>query len=267
MEPDYQLDNSVRRMKLGHFIIALLILMTAVLPVTAFGDDDNLKVLFLGNSLTAYHELPTIIERMASAAVVERPLRATRIAPGGETFYRHSERRGEDAPLTVIASGDWDVVVLQENGRVAARGEGESFTFAARLVRTVRTAGAEPLFYMTWAYRDRPETHATILRTYDLLGSRLEVPVAPVGEAWRRSRETAPDIELFDADGIHPSPEGSYLAACVIFSLLYDRNPVGIPAATPDGVPVLEIDLDVARRLQEIAWRSVESYQQPHHSP
>lgn len=118
--------------------------------------------------------------------------------------------RDEGAPHKVLARGGWDVAVLQENGRVAARSPADAFTFAARLVRAVREAGVKPVFYMTWAYRDRPADHATIRETYDRLGARLGVQVAPVGEAWRLARQDAPGIELFAADGIHPAPAGTY---------------------------------------------------------
>ncbi len=220
-------------------------------------------MLFVGNSLTFTHDLPELVERLSIAAGEERPVAAGMIARGGETFYRHSERRDEGGPLAVLARGGWDVVVLQENGRVAARSPADSFTFAARLVRAVRAAGAKPVFYMTWAYRDRPADHATIRETYDRLGARLDVPVAPVGEAWRLARQATPGLELFAADGIHPAPAGTYLAACVIYATLYGRSPVGVPLLLPGGAPMIDVDAGDARRLQEIAWRAFTDYPQP----
>ncbi len=224
-------------------VFAVFAALVASPPPAAAGDAAPLRVLFVGNSLTFYNDLPSLVEDLSRAAGVERPVDAEMIARGGDSFYSHTERRDDDAPLAVIARGGWDVVVLQENGRMAARGGVDSFPFASRLVRGARAAGATPMFYMTWAYRDRPETLAGIRETYGNLGSRLEVEVAPVGEAWRLAREQAPGVELFAGDGVHPSPEGSYLAACVIFATLYDRSPEGLPAADPQ----------TARRLQQIA--------------
>ncbi len=224
----------------------------ALCPVAAVAETEPLRVLFIGNSLTFYNDLPSMVEELSRAAGVERPVDAEMIARGGDSFYSHTERRDDGAPLKVIAGGGWDAVVLQENGRTAARSAIDSFPFASRLVRAVRAAGATPYFYMTWAYRDRPKNLPRIRDTYAKLGARLEVEVAPVGEAWHRAREAAPGVELFAPDGVHPSPEGSYLAACVIFSTFYGRSPEGIPIAT--GAP--EIDPDVARRLQGIAWRA-----------
>ncbi len=233
--------DGARRLAASIAVVAAL--AAAALEVTA--DADSLRVLFVGNSLTFYNDLPSLVEELSRGAGVERPVDAERIARGGDSFYTHTERRDDGAPLKIIVQGGWDVVVLQENGRFAARGGVDSFPFASRLVRAARAAGAKPLFYMTWAYRDRPETLPKIRDTYEKLGSRLEVPVAPVGEAWRLARDNASDIDLFAEDGIHPSPEGSYLAACVIFATLYQQSPENLPPAT--------IDPEVARVLRRFA--------------
>ena len=210
-----------------------------------------LRVLFIGNSLTFYNDLPSLVEQLSAAAGVDRPLDAEMIARGGDSFFLHTERRDDGAPLRVIAEGGWDVVVLQENGRLAARSGNESLPYASRLVRAVRAAGAKPVFYMTWAYRDQAQALPRIRETYAGLGSRLEVEVAPVGEAWRLARDAAGDVDLFVDDGVHPNPEGSYLAACVIFSTLYQRS--------PEGLPNLAIAPERAELLRQAARQAVES--------
>ena len=231
---------------------AVAVAALAAVPSAAAGDTTPLRVLFIGNSLTFYNDLPTLVEQLSREAGVERPVDAEMIARGGDSFYLHTERRDDGAPLAAIADGGWDVVVLQENGRVAARGGEDSLPFAGRLVRAVRDAGATPIFYMTWAYRDQPEALPRIRDLYSRLGSRLDVEIAPVGEAWRLARETDAGIELFADDGVHPSPAGSYLAACVIFSTLYGQS--------PEDLPPLALDPEVAGRLRDGARRAVVSH-------
>ncbi len=226
----------------------------AGLPATA-EEAVPLRVLFIGNSLTFYNDLPSLVEQLSRAAGVERPVDAERIARGGDSFYKHTERRDDGAPLKVIAEGGWDVVVLQENGRLAARSGIDSFPFASRLVRAVRAAGARPIFYMTWAYRGQEDMLPGIRDAYSKLGSRLEVEVAPVGDAWRLAQDAGDGVDLFAADGIHPSPQGSYLASCVIFSTLYQRS--------PEGLPPLTVDPEIARNLQQFASTAIEQYRQP----
>ncbi len=226
--------------------LALTVLLAACAAELSAQQPAPLRVLFIGNSLTFTNDLPSMVERLSRAAGVERPVDAEMIARGGDSFYLHTERRDDGAPLKVIARGGWDVVVLQENGRVAARGGIDSFPFASRLVRATREAGAKPIFYMTWAYRGQEENLPRIRDAYSKLGSRLEVEIAPVGEAWHLARE-AGSAELFAEDGIHPGPEGSYLAACVIFSTLYQRS--------PEGLSPLTLEPETALRLQKFARR------------
>jgi hypothetical protein len=52
---------------------------------------------------------------------------------------------------------------------------------------------------------------------------------APVGMAWRAVRGSHPDITLYNADGSHPSLEGSYLAAATIFCTLFRRTAEDLP--------------------------------------
>ena len=42
-------------------------------------------------------------------------------------------------------------------------------------------------------------------------------------------RTLRPDIQLYDKDGSHPSPAGTYLTACVFYTVLSKKSPVGLP--------------------------------------
>lgn len=72
----------------------------------------------------------------------------------------------------------------------------------------------------------------------------------PVGVAWSRVRSERPDIELYAADGSHPSYAGSYLAAAVICTTLTGA-PFG--AAPSDGL----LDPDTAAYLRRVAEQTV----------
>ena len=68
-------------------------------------------------------------------------------------------------------------------------------------------------------------------------------PTSAAAAAWKRTREQHPSIELFQDDGSHPSPAGSYLAGGTLFSALFDVSPIGLPGRVA-GPPV---DLETAR--------------------
>jgi PKD repeat protein len=51
--------------------------------------------------------------------------------------------------------------------------------------------------------------------------------VAPVGVAWKYIIDNHPTINLYSADGSHPSLEGTYLAACTFYASVYRKNSTG----------------------------------------
>src|SRR5581483_7906932 len=67
------------------------------------------RVLFIGNSLTAANDLPAVLQQLAVAA--HRPLTCRAVAFGGyslEDHWNHGEAR------RAIAEGGWSFVVLQQ---------------------------------------------------------------------------------------------------------------------------------------------------------
>ena len=63
---------------------------------------------------------------------------------------------------------------------------------------------------------------------YLLIAQELNVPVAPVGFTWYVVRHDHPDIDLWQADGSHPSLAGTYLAACVFYASIFRQSPEGL---------------------------------------
>jgi hypothetical protein len=92
------------------------------------------------------------------------------------------------------------------------------------------------------------------------LADELGAIVAPVGLAWQKALQAQPPPVLHDTDKSHPTPQGSYLAACVFFATLLDKSPVGLPAELKKGKSVLlRLAPDEAKRLQTIAWQTVQA--------
>lgn len=85
---------------------------------------------------------------------------------------------------------------------------------------------------------------------YEMFASALVAAVAPVGMAWWMSLAERPDIVLYQADGSHPSREGSYLAAAVITATLLNVDANSLDRS-------LGVDGDIAEALLGFAARAV----------
>jgi hypothetical protein len=101
---------------------------------------------------------------------------------------------------------------------------------------------------MTWARQHSPESQPVITEAYNSIGQELGAIVVPVGLAWQRFLAEHKSPVLHDKDQSHPSPAGSYLAACVFLAVLLKLNPVGIKFA-PAGLASEELE-----SLQQATW-------------
>ena len=119
--------------------------------------------------------------------------------------------------------------------------------FAAKNVATVRAHGAQPVFFMSWAYQDKPEMTATLARAYTLAANEHDALVIPAGLAFAESIRRKPELNLYVADKRHPSLAGTYLAACTVYASLFGKSPVGLGYTAG-------LDAATARHLQTVAW-------------
>ena len=58
-----------------------------------------------------------------------------------------------------------------------------------------------------------------ITKGYQEIANELDASVIPVGPIWMRAKELRPDLNLY-FDNKHPSPDGSYLIALIVYQTL-----------------------------------------------
>lgn len=172
---------------------------------------------------------------LAWLAGVATPERAT-AQPVKVLFIGNSYTYVNDLPMMV---------------RLVAQAAGES-----RLIepRTIGAPGAT--LQKHWekgeARGGNPQMQQPLNQAYLSLARELGALVAPVGPAWQRALQESRGLPFYQPDQSHPSPAGSYAAACVFYSLLYGK-PAG---ALPNGVFGMSSgDVDVIRKA---AWEAVQ---------
>ncbi|MGI9238973.1 MAG: DUF4886 domain-containing protein [Woeseiaceae bacterium] len=234
----------------------------ALLSLPVFADDGDVtsdappaKVLFVGNSFTYYNDsLHKHYRELVSASGLHTldTARSRIMTISGGYLPEHAggfER--------VLSEDDWDVVVMQGHSRgPISEDTAEPFQQAARkFARIAREQGTRPVFFMTWAYTDKPEMTAQLDAAYTDIGRELGAEVVPVGLAFERVTTERPDIALRIADAKHPSLAGTYLAACTFFAALYEQSPEGLSYDVGLGE-------ETATFLQRVAWQTVKDYTQ-----
>lgn len=206
-----------------------------------------MKILFIGNSFTARNDVPGMIAALARARGEQ--LQHQLISAGGASLRAHWNR-GE-APAA-IAQGRHDWVVLQEQSTLPVKNARRMHENVRLFAPLIAESGARTALYVTWARRNVPEAQAAITAAYAAIAAEVGATLVPVGPAWEAFMRRYPSPTLHDRDLSHPSPAGSYLAACVFYATLFGRTPAGLP------VLVDRLEAPDAARLQAVAWETVQ---------
>lgn len=203
------------------------------------------KVLFVGNSYTYVNDLPAMAAAFAAHATPPQTWEVGSSTLGGAFLVDHLTKT--DA-VAQIAKGTWTWVVLQGQSLEPAGVPASFEKGASQLSTLVHKTPAQLAFYTTWPRKAGNEVYgqafsggtpaalfAKLKAETELVATQNQGVRVPVGDAWMVALQEQPGIELYQADGSHPTVAGTYLAACVFAVRLG-----GVDAKTvewqPDGV-------------------------------
>ena len=210
------------------------------------------QLLFVGNSFTYYNDLPAMFSRLANAAGFG--VQTASVTKGGWSLVRYADPDDIMYPPLheAFSSQPWDGIVLQDQSFNPA-GNPQGYLSAVRTLCEQLPCRERHIIYQTWAYEDGSEKLQSTNLTYPQMHEALRAAcrqaarqqdalLVPVGDAFRLCRDTHPEIGLYAPDHYHPSPAGTYLAACVFFGALSGRSPLeleSIPEVSPDAAVIL----------------------------
>ena len=184
-----------------------------------------MRILMLGNSLTSTGQLYLLIEELTGAQVTYHTRGGARLAEQLNPKTRLGART-----LAALSEKGWDYVVLQEMSCGPITSPVSFQSSAKELCRLIRQAGAVPVFYATWAYQkgsprlaakgwDYDEMARNLSLAYSRAAEENQALLAPVGDLFYR---LSPARDLYAPDGVHPSREGSRLAAQAIARVILE---------------------------------------------
>lgn len=220
--------------------VFISVLMALTLVAQLASAQVRKKVLFLGNSYTAFNNLPQLVADVSLSAGDTVDFSSN--TPGGFTLQGHN---ADATSLSLLAAGDWDHVVLQEQSQrpsfPISQVQTSVFPYARALDSLAHAWNpcVQTVFYMTWGRKNGDASNCAVwppVCTYAGMDSLLRLRymqmaadnnamASPVGAVWRHIRNTLPTIELYQSDESHPSMAGSYAAACTFYSVLFRKNP------------------------------------------
>ena len=194
----------------------------------------ELRVVFLGNSLTYTHDVPALVQQMADAdgrSMAHRDL----VAPdfGLEDHWNGGAPR-------VLRALEADVVVMQQGPSTLPDNRVHLIRWSRRFAEVVREAGGVPAMYMVWPSDDRRSAFPDVRTSYRLAADSADALFIPAGQTWVEAWARDGSLRLYGDDGFHPSYLGALAAAQTIYAVLF-----GVPA---DSVPALDDGLSPETR-------------------
>ncbi len=227
----------------------------SLLAVAQPSSQKPLRVLFIGNSYTYYHNMPQIVTGIAAS--MGNVLVTDQSTVGGYTLRQHTANTTTLSKITQgtpdynnqKARSSWDYVVIQEHSQLPSnpreKVSREVEPYVSTLDSTIHTHNptAQLIFYQTWGRKNGDSARCAdwnavctyegmdslTATTYRDLAQKHAGLLAPVGAVWKYLREHHPTLELYSADESHPSEAGSYAAACCFYTVLFNKNPADIP--------------------------------------
>ncbi len=123
----------------------------------------------------------------------------------------------------------------------------------AKYSKIIRDKGMEPILFMSWPYKNKPSMIMELREEFFKAAKVNNILLIPVGEAFFAFEKKYPEINLYTADLRHPSKEGTYLAASVVFATLFNLDVKGTKGKKG-------IDAKTTLKIQEIADLTVKNF-------
>lgn len=207
-----------------------------------------MKVLFIGNSHTFFHDMPETFADIAEAIAGERP-EVTMLAYGGRSLLWHSQEYFAVRFNLLYGGYDWCVIQQQAH---PFPGYEETAAGLKPIAEMCESSGTKALLYMPWAEKRFPENQEKIRSAFEKLSAEFGLPVAPVGLVWKEFLSSHPELDLFYTDGEHASPVGDYLIALVLAECIFGTSDFEAPLTARNFANGMEtIDMENLRLVEK----------------
>ncbi len=198
------------------------------------------EILFVGNSFTFYWNLPKLVEGMAKSRGLDWKI--SQSTSSGATLEQHWNNKKGLKTISLIKENSFDYIIFQDRSHNPIRQVDSTIIYAKKFIKLSKSKNSAPYLFSTWFYpkyweREYPNDIVDLSKTplpIELVISKISkeenIDFIPVGRAFKLFQDKYPNYKLLFDDDKHSSPNGTYLAACVIFSMISGDSPIGLPS-------------------------------------
>ena len=185
--------------------------------------DADLRVVFVGNSLTFVNDVPALVQALAEAD--GRSMAHLSLVAGNFSLEDHWYA-GAPGILRELAA---DVVVLQQGPSSLPENRAHLIRWSQRFADVIREAGGEPALYMVWPSADRMSAFPEVWTSYRLAADSAGGAFVPAGQTWVEAWALDGTLPFYGDDGFHQSYLGALAAAETLYAVLFDVPADSVP--------------------------------------
>jgi hypothetical protein len=205
------------------------------------------RILLVGNSIIYTNNLPAVFAQIVRAQPYETEYHIDMFARGGATL---TEWAREPRLLDAVASGRYDIVVLQERGgddlcvldsQNRKKDDCQVLIDShIRLASLAREHGVRVLYLGT--YQSMPKISKELVRAERELSTMMNAEYIEISERWQGLRQSQPQFPWLYADNGHPGIAMTALMGVALYETL-------------SGHVVQPFDLCLGAELYTPKWR------------
>jgi hypothetical protein len=219
--------NVIKYISVSGSIVAGLICFTITIsagkktkpgqPETGVVLNDSVKnILFIGNSLTYYNDLPNLVARDGKDSGIE--IKTDLIAYAN---YALEDHWNDGRIQQLIATKKYDFVVVQQGPSSQPDGRAMLLNDGARIKALCVTHNTQLAFFMVWPAFVNFNNFDEVIKNYTDAAAITKSLLCPVGKVWKEYFLSTGDYSYYGPDMFHPSQKGSENAALIIFRTLF----------------------------------------------
>lgn len=214
------------RIRLVLPLVMVLVGCVGILDLT--GDEyelgeAELRVAFVGNSLTFTYDVPGLVQALADAD--GRSMSHVAITHPNVSLADHWYMGTPDLLRELKA----DVVVMQQGPSSRPESREHLMEWSREYAAVIREAGGEPALSMVWPAVQYFEYLPAVWASYKMAAEAVDGLFVPAGQTLAEARGIDPAIELFGPDGFHQGELGALAVAQTIYAVLYDLPADSVP--------------------------------------
>lgn len=192
-----------------------------------------LRVLFIGNSYTMYHQMPEMVEAIArSDSKGIYKLDVDKVAKDGSTLAEVLEVPGG---MQKLVQGKWNYVVLQPQSEWAVNGDNlyQAYKSIRKISDIAHEGAATPVLFMTWPRQPDNAWYMSqnigrggmtavtmyqkIITASNVVADKNMMGKVNVTDYWIYMLDKHPEVPMYMEDGSHPSVQASYMIALLFY--------------------------------------------------